>query len=170
MNDPTSPAPRSAPRSAAAAGVTTTGFSPASSPKNGIGSGLRSMISISAVAPVGEPVNPTARIWGAATSAAPAARPWTRPIVPSGAPACDAAAARISATSADVAGCEPWAFTTTGQPAASAAAVSPPGTEKARGKLLAPNTATGPSGTSIRRRSGRGPIGVSPAWSTVAST
>ncbi|OYW34157.1 MAG: hypothetical protein B7Z41_03225 [Rhizobiales bacterium 12-66-7] len=44
----------------------------------------------------------------------------------------------------------------TGQPAASADAVSPPATENASGKLLAPNTATGPSGTLRRRRSGRG--------------
>jgi hypothetical protein len=51
-----------------------------------------------------------------------------------------------------------------------AEAVSPPGTEKASGKLLAPNTATGPSGTSMRRRSGRGPIEVGPAWSIAAST
>jgi hypothetical protein len=72
--------------------------------------------------------------------------------------------------SCEVAGCDGCAFTTTGQPAASAEAVSPPGTENASGKLLAPNTATGPSGTSIRRTSGRGPIGVGPAWSMVAST
>src|SRR3546814_4464135 len=43
-----------------------------------------------------------------------------------------------------------------GQPAASAAAVSPPATEKASGKLEAPNTATGPIGRCRRRRSGRG--------------
>ena len=42
------------------------------------------------------------------------------------------------------------------QPAASAEAVSPPATEKASGKLLAPKTATGPSGTMAMRRSGRG--------------
>ena len=60
------------------------------------------------------------------------------------------------AASSDVAGCAGWAFTTTGQPAASAEAVSPPATEKANGKLLAANTATGPIGISIRRRSGFG--------------
>jgi hypothetical protein len=49
-----------------------------------------------------------------------------------------------------------WALTTTGQPAARAEAVSPPATEKASGKFEAPNTATGPSGTLRRRRSGRG--------------
>ena len=49
------------------------------------------------------------------------------------------------------------------QPAASADAVSPPGTEKANGKLDAPKTPTGPIGRSILRRSGRGPIAVLPA-------
>ena len=43
-----------------------------------------------------------------------------------------------------VPGCALCALTITGQPAARADAVSPPATEKARGKLLAPNTATGP--------------------------
>ena len=47
-------------------------------------------------------------------------------------------------------------FNATGQPAASADAVSPPATENARGKLLAQNTATGPSGTDIERMSGFG--------------
>ena len=53
-------------------------------------------------------------------------------------------------------GCASCALTTTGQPAASADAVSPPATENASGKLLAPNTATGPSGTARWRMSGRG--------------
>ena len=53
-------------------------------------------------------------------------------------------------------GCDGWPLTTTGQPAASADAVSPPAVQKASGKLLAPNTATGPIGTSMRRTSGRG--------------
>jgi len=47
-------------------------------------------------------------------------------------------------------------LTITGQPAASADAVSPPQTLNANGKLLAAKTSTGPSGTSTRRRSGRG--------------
>ena len=47
-------------------------------------------------------------------------------------------------------------MTITGAPAASAEAVSPPATEKASGKLLAANTATGPSGTSRCRKSGFG--------------
>ena len=62
-------------------------------------------------------------------------------------------------------------MTTTGQPAASAEAVSPPAVEKASGKLLAPKTATGPMGTSMRRTSGRG-IGLASgsAVSMIAST
>ena len=59
-------------------------------------------------------------------------------------------------TSSEVPGWASWALTTTGQPAASAEAVSPPATEKASGKLLAPKTATGPSGMERWRMSGRG--------------
>src|SRR6185436_18225221 len=59
-------------------------------------------------------------------------------------------------TSSEVPGCAGCALTTTGQPAASAEAVSPPPTEKASGKLLAPNTATGPMAMLRRRRSERG--------------
>jgi len=47
-------------------------------------------------------------------------------------------------------------LTITGQPAASAEAVSPPATENANGKLLAPNTATGPSAIWRSRKSTRG--------------
>ena len=59
----------------------------------------------------------------------------------------------------------------TGHPAASALAVSPPAVEKASGKLLAPKTATGPMGTSMRRTSGRG-IGLASGSgvSMIAST
>ena len=64
-------------------------------------------------------------------------------------------------------GCAGCALTTTGQPAAKADAVSPPGTEKANGKLLAPKTATGPTGTRTSRSSGW-PAGGGPA--TSAST
>jgi hypothetical protein len=58
-----------------------------------------------------------------------------------------------SATSSLVPGWAGWALTTTGQPAAHAAAVSPPATENASGKFDAPNTATGPTGSRTRRRS-----------------
>ena len=76
--------------------------------------------------------------------------------MPSGSPASATAASTSRATSSPVPGCDGWPLTTTGQPAASAEAVSPPAVENASGKLLAPNTATGPIGTSIRRTSGRG--------------
>ena len=66
-------------------------------------------------------------------------------------------AARIaSATISPVPGWAEWPLTTTGQPAASAAAVSPPAVEKASGKFEAPKTATGPMGIWIIRSSGRG--------------
>ncbi len=61
-------------------------------------------------------------------------------------------------------------MTTTGQPAASAEAVSPPATENANGKLLAANTATGPMARSTRRRSGRGGTVSGLGESMVAST
>ncbi len=48
------------------------------------------------------------------------------------------------------------ALTTTGFPAASAEAVSPPQAPNANGKFPAPNTTTGPSGRSTRRTSGFG--------------
>jgi hypothetical protein len=63
---------------------------------------------------------------------------------PAGIPVFSAARMIASATRCAVAICPLWALNTTGQPAASAAAVSPPAVEKAKGKLLAPNTATGP--------------------------
>ena len=75
-------------------------------------------------------------------------------------PSCmpHAATARRTAraTSSEVPGWPRCAFTSTGFPVAKALAVSPPATEKASGKLLEPKTMTGPSGTSIRRRSQRG--------------
>lgn len=61
---------------------------------------------------------------------------------------CSAAAVRTTlATSSDRPGWSGWDLTTTGLPAASALAVSPPATEKAKGKLDAEYTATTPSGT-----------------------
>ena len=59
-------------------------------------------------------------------------------------------------TSSLVPGWALCALNTTGQPAARADAVSPPAVEKASGKLLAPNTATGPSGIWRWRMSARG--------------
>lgn len=64
---------------------------------------------------------------------------------PAGMPVWRAARRMTSATHSAVAIWPVWALNTTGQPAASAAAVSPPAVENASGKLLAPNTATGPT-------------------------
>ncbi len=61
-----------------------------------------------------------------------------------------------AAASSLVSGWSGCALTTTGQPAASALAVSPPGTLNANGKLEAAKTATVPIGTFHRRSSGRG--------------
>src|SRR5207253_288044 len=53
---------------------------------------------------------------------------------------------------------------------ARALAVSPPATLNASGKLLAENTPTTPTGTSMRRRSGRGAgIAAGSGWSMVTS-
>ena len=75
---------------------------------------------------------------------------------PSGMPVRSAARMIALATCSAVAMCPLWALNTTGQPAASAAAVSPPAVENASGKLLAPNTATGPTPIRYWRRSTRG--------------
>ena len=68
-------------------------------------------------------------------------------------PVRSAARKIASATIADVRAWEGCPFTTTGQPEASAEAVSPPAVEYAKGKLLAPKTATVPIGTNILRKS-----------------
>ena len=65
-------------------------------------------------------------------------------------------------TRTEVCGWPGCALTTTEQPAARAEAVSPPSTENAKGKLLAENMATGPSGTRTRCMAGW-PAGGPPA-------
>ena len=82
--------------------------------------------------------------------------PRTKENVPAGRPDLSTARVIARATSVPVTGWAGWPFTTTGHPAASAEAVSPPAVEKASGKLLAPKTATGPSGTIRWRMSARG--------------
>ncbi len=74
--------------------------------------------------------------------------------MPSGAPAPASAPATMRAVATEVCGWPSCAFTTTGQPAASADAVSPPATENAKGKFDAEKTATGPTGRTIRRSPG----------------
>src|SRR5262249_42715364 len=123
--------------------------------------------------PLSDPVNPTALVAGRCTSLSPISLldPCTIEKTPAGIPVASAAAWIARPTSSDVPGCAGCAFTTTGLPAASADAVSPPPTEYASGKLLAPNTTTGPNGTSIRRRSGFGKgLRSGIARSIVAST
>ncbi len=135
--DAASPAPISSPRSAAAASVTRTGFRLPSSPWKGMGAGRAAAASYSALPPRTDPVNPAAATSGCPTSATPASKPWTRTTTSSGRPSWAAARRSSEAHSSEVAGWSGWALTTTGQPAARALAVSPPGTEKASGKLLA---------------------------------
>src|SRR5215469_11051123 len=92
-----------------------------------MGSGLALARSNSARPPPGEPVNPTARIAGWRTRSAPAWLPWTRPSTSVEMPAAAAPARSTCAQRCAVAGCAGCALTITGQPAASALAVSPPG-------------------------------------------
>ncbi|MNG89125.1 hypothetical protein D3C79_479800 [compost metagenome] len=124
----------------------------------GIGSGRAWAAWHSAMPPLREPVKPTALMRGSLTSAMPTSRPepYNSENTPAGKPHCFTAFATAWPTSSLVPGWAPWALTTTGQPAARAEAVSPPATEKANGKLLAPNTATGPRATWRWRRSARG--------------
>ena len=84
-----------------------------------------------------EPVKPAADTSGCLISSMPASKPCTTDSTSAGRPRETAARRIASAHSSLVAGWSGWALTTTGQPAASALAVSPPGTEKASGKLLA---------------------------------
>ncbi len=133
--EPARPEPIASARSAAAASVTTTGFREPSSPWKGIGTGRAAAASNSARPPRTDPVKPAAATSGCLISSTPASKPWTRPTTPSGM-SCRAAARRsILATYSDRAGWSGWALTTTGQPAARALAVSPPATEKAKGKF-----------------------------------
>ncbi len=76
--------------------------------------------------------------------------------MPAGNPTLAIAARIASAASSHVPGCPGCPLTTTGQRAAKAAIVSVPATEIANGKLLAPNTAIGPTPMSIDRTSGLG--------------
>src|ERR1700742_4539417 len=119
-----------------------------------MGTGRSAAILARARPPGVDPVKPAALIAGGRSSVRPAWTPWTRPNVPAGAPAAASAPVTISAVRSEVTGWSSCAFTTTGQPAARAEAVSPPATENANGKLDAANTATGPTGRLIRRRSG----------------
>jgi hypothetical protein len=119
------------PRVAEACGSTTTGFIEPISANTGIGFGRAAARSHRARPPTSEPVKPTAVIAGCCTSRAPVAgnRPCSSENVPAGSPSFATQSAIIAPTSSLVPGCAGWPFTTTGQPAASADAVSPPATE-----------------------------------------
>lgn len=113
-----------------------------------------------------EPVKPTAATRASVTAARPSSSDSIMPNIPPGAPAAVSASDTAAATARLSSRWPGLALTTTGQPAARALAVSPPATENAKGKLLAANTSTTPSGTFIRRMSGRAPIGhAGSAWS-----
>ena len=145
-------------RVASASGSRKTGLRLLISANTGIGSGRAAAASQSARPAAWEPVNPTARAAGCVTSAVPITRPspCSMANTPAGSPQAATALETAPATRSDVPGCRRCAFTTTGLPVHSALAVSPPATENARGKLLEPNTTTGPIGTFTRLRSGRG--------------
>ena len=147
---------------ASAPGSTTTGLIDDISAYTGIGSGRAAAAATRASPAAREPVKPTAAIRGSRTSSWPSSIPLcpsvasTNEKTPAGRSCAATARVTARATSTPVRGWAGWPLTTTGQPAASADAVSPPAVEKASGKLLAPKTATGPSGTIRCRRSGRG--------------
>ena len=153
-----SPSAIASARASSAASVTTRGLTLPISANTGIGAGRAAARSYNARPPASEPVKPTAAIPGSSTRVSPTSAPadCTRAKAPSGRPAPVSAARTSRATTSLVPGWEGCPLTTTGQPAASADAVSPPATEKASGKFDAPKTATGPSGTRMRRTSGRG--------------
>ena len=139
-------------RENAAPGSTTHGLTEPSSPKNGIGTGRSAQIRARARPPAVDPVNPAAASAGWPSSRRPGLHPvHQRERTRRGPGRGQRRCALISAVTSEVTGWASCALTTTGQPAASAEAVSPPATENANGKLDAANTATGPTGRLIRR-------------------
>ena len=146
------------PRSARAPGSTNTGFTLPISAYIGIGSGRWHAASKRARPACKEPVNPTARAAACRTRRRLTSgdAPCTMENTPSCNPHASTARRMAAAAISEVPGCAGCALQTTGFLAANAEMVSPPGTENASGKLLAPKTTTGPSGTSIRRTSGFG--------------
>ena len=125
-----------------------------------------------ALPPLCDPVKPTAFTSGCLTRATPTAVPESisREKTPSGKPHSRTLSRTNWPTSSLVPGWAGCALTMTGFPAARADAVSPPATEKASGKLLAPKTTTGPSACSIERRSGLGGFALASARSIRAIT
>ncbi len=167
-----SPAATAGPRSARAPGSTKTGLVLPISAYTGMGALRRAAMSISARPPRNDPVKPTAFTSGCCTRAEPISRPWSNSSekTPPGRPDSRTASVTIWPVSSLAPGCAGCALTSTGLPPASAEAVSPPATEKARGKLLAPKTTTGPSGRSMERMSGLGGVRAGSAVSMRAAT
>src|SRR6478609_8911691 len=141
VSEPTNARPSSAPLLDSAPSNRKTGLMELISAYTGIGSGRAAAAATRAVPPERDPVKPTALIRGSVTNAVPSARPEPNSTenVPAGRPAAATASATARPTSSEVPGWASCALTTTGQPAARAEALSPPATEKASGKLLAPN-------------------------------
>src|SRR5688572_9405867 len=108
-----------------------TGFTEPISANTGIGSSLPAASFTSACPPSKDPVNPTALTFGCSTSAFPTSKeaPCTCENTAGGNPHDCATAATRVATASEVCACAGCAFTITGQPAASAHAVSPPAVE-----------------------------------------
>ena len=158
VKEPCSPSAIASPRSRNAPGRTKTGLVLLISAKNGIGSGRDEQRSISALPAAREPVKPPAFTSGCFTSADPMREPGPNSSekAPSGSPHSRTLSRTACPTSSPVPGWAAWHLTMTGFPAANADAVSPPATENANGKLLAPNTTTGPSGRKRERTSGLG--------------
>ncbi len=157
----------------AAFGIKITGFTLPISAKTGIGSARWFAKSNNALPPPTLPVKPTALTLGCFTKTCPTFIPLLFKLekTPLGIPVFSAAFIIADETSSPVPACMGCDFTITGQPAAKAAAVSPPAVEYASGKLLAPKTTTGPNGKSIFLRSGLGIGFLSEiAVSIVAST
>ncbi len=138
-----------------------------------MGSGRRTAKSIRALPAGMDPVKATAFTSGCCTSLAPTSVPESnkRENTPSGKPWSRTASRMARPTSSLVPGWAGCALTITGFPAAKEEAVSPPATEKASGKLLAPKTTTGPRGCNIERISGLGKgLRSGAAWSIRAET
>ncbi len=145
----------SSPFSVKADGKATTGFILPISANTGIGSGLSFAKRYKAVPPLILPVKPIPFTAGCIIKCCPTSMPLLFKLekTPLGIPVCSAALIIAEATNSPVPACIGWLFTITGQPAASALAVSPPAVENAKGKLLAPKTTIGPMGHNILRRS-----------------
>ena len=108
-----------------------TGFKLPISANTGIGSGRAAAKSANARPARSDPVKPTPCVKGCCTSGPPITRPspCNNEKTPGGIPLAAIARLMACATSSLVPGCASCALTTTGQPAASALAVSPPATE-----------------------------------------